>query len=709
MTDHRVQPLKPTKHVISAGHCRHLGATIEEDGVNFAVWCPDAKVMELLLFKAPEDGDPEVVTLESDIFRSSYYWHVKVLGVRAGQIYAWRVRERIASKLSGSESSVPGFALIDPYSPRVVFPEGYRRYQDPDSPQSLKTCAKSAVIDIDDYEWGLDIRPGISLRKTIIYEMHVRGFTASPSSGLDERERGTYRGLIEKIPYLVELGITAVELLPVYQFDVHDARPGMKNYWGYSPMSFFAPHESYSSDRSLMGPLNEFRDMVRALHRNNIEVILDVVYNHTSEGGEGGPIYCFKGYDRNGYYIRDKNGDYTNYSGCGNTFNGNSPVVRALIQDSLIFWKDKMHVDGFRFDLAAILARDQDGNPLSVSPTLLDIDANHHLADAKIIAEPWDAGGLYALGRISGSKWREWNGRFRDDVRRFMRGDNGVVKDFVNRIIGSPDIYNERMVDPQKSLNFITCHDGFTLRDLVTYSHKRNEANGENSRDGTDENYSANYGVEGETDDPHIRKLRLRQCKNFMALTLMSLGTAMICMGDEVLRTQNGNNNAYCQDNDTSYFDWDYESDPDALEMLKFTKDIIRMRDPSPAANIRRVSFNPQATFLARALREWRLQWHGVKPFQPDWSDESHSIGMLVYSSAFGLYAYVFVNAWWQDLTVELPPSPAGVRNPWFRIINTFEPADSEPEHIFGDRRFHAGDILRIPPRTVMLFISPNV
>ena len=706
MTDHIANG---PKHVISAGHCRHMGATIENDGVNFAVWCPDARVMELLLFSAPDDGNPEVITLESDLFRSSYYWHVKVLDARAGQIYAWRVRERAASKLSGVASSIPGYALIDPYSPRVVFPESYRRFQDPDSELSLKTCAKSAVVDIDDYEWGLDIRPGISLRKTIIYEMHVRGFTASQGSGLEEGVRGTYRGLIEKIPYLVELGITAVELLPVYQFDVHDARPGMKNYWGYSPMSFFAPHESYSSDRSLMGPLNEFRDMVRALHRNNIEVILDVVYNHTSEGDEGGPIYCFKGYDQNSYYIREQDGKYANYSGCGNTFNGNSPVVRALIQDSLIFWKDKMHVDGFRFDLAAILARDQDGNPLSLSPTLLDIDANHHLADAKIIAEPWDAGGLYALGRISGSKWREWNGRFRDDVRRFMRGDNGTVKDFVNRIIGSPDIYNERTVDPQKSLNFITCHDGFTLRDLVTYTRKHNEANGEDSRDGTDENFSANYGIEGETRDPHIRSLRLRQCKNFMALTLLSLGTAMICMGDEVLRTQNGNNNAYCQDNDTSYFDWSYENDPDAVEMLRFTKGVIRMRDPAPAANLRRVSFSPQVNFLSKALRDWRLQWHGVKPFQPDWSDQSHSIGMLVYSAAYGLYAYVFVNAWWEDLTAELPPSPAGVRNPWFRIIDTSRSSDPEPEHLFGDHRFHAGDIFRAPSRTVMLFISPNV
>jgi glycogen operon protein len=701
MTDHTAAP----RHVISAGHCRHLGATLEEDGVNFAIWCPRARSIELLLFAYPEDPDPEIITVESELFRSSYYWHVKVLAVKAGQIYAWRVREYI-----GDDGPAPHKRplLIDPYSARVVFPKGYLRYQGDDEEENFRTCAKSAVIDMTTYDWGLDIRPGISLRKTVIYELHVKGFTASKTSGLSDELRGTYRGLIEKIPYLTALGITAVELLPVYQFDVHDARPGMTNYWGYSPMSFFAVHEQYSSDRSLMGPIDEFRDMVKALHRANIEVILDVVYNHTSEGGEDGPVYCFKGYDQSGYYILNKDGSFANYSGCGNTFKGSAPVVRELIQDSLIFWKDKMHVDGFRFDLAAILARGEDGEPLASSPTLLDIDANHHLADAKLIAEPWDAGGLYALGRISGSKWREWNGRFRDDVRCFMRGDNGFVKKFINRVLGSPDIYNERMVDPRKSLNFITCHDGFTLWDLVSYSHKRNDANGEHSRDGTDDNCSGNYGVEGETADPEINAVRLRQAKNFMAIALLSMGTPMLLMGDEVLRTQKGNNNAYCQDNDLSYFNWDFEKSPLASEMLAFTRLVIRLRDPVRNAAQASRRARPMPRFLDRALRNWRMQWHGVRPFQPDWSDESHSIGLLAYSEDAGVYFYGFVNAWWQDLEVELPPSPAGVRNPWFKIIDTAVTGKGHPGAVFRGERFRAGDLLKVPARSMAAFVSPN-
>ncbi len=695
-------------HVISAGHSRHLGPNIESDGVNFCIWSPGAKSVELLLFKHSADDEPEVIVLESNIFRSNYYWHVKVLGIEAGQIYAWRVRESQASA-GERDSVVVGAVLIDPYSRRVVYPEHFERYQKLEDPKfTFRTCAKSAVIDIDDYDWGVDISPGISMRKSVVYEMHVKGFTASETSGLAENIRGTYRGLIKKIPYLVELGITAVELLPVYQFDEQDAKPGHPNYWGYSPVSFFAPHEQYSSDKSLYGPLNEFRDMVRALHRNNIEVILDVVYNHTSEGDEHGPCYCFKGYDTDSYYILDEEGRYTNYTGCGNTFNGNSPVVRALILDSLTFWKDKMHVDGFRFDLAAILARDQHGTPLALSPTLLDIDTNHHLADTKLIAEPWDAGGLYALGKISGSRWREWNGRYRDDVRCFMRGDCGLVNNFVNRMLGSPDIYNEHKVDSQKSLNFITCHDGFTLWDLVSYTQKRNEENGENSMDGCNCNFSANYGIEGETDDIEVNAIRLRQCKNFMMLTMMSFGVPMILMGDEVLRTQRGNNNAYCQDNDISYFNWDSLNDPKCAEMLEFTKATVKMRRMSFAGTQRYASHG--TLMLNRALRNSSLQWHGVKPFQPDWSDQSHSVGMLLFSQPSGYYIYIFVNAWWDDLVIELPPSPAGSQNPWYKIVDTAAKSGDIPSltNTVNMKKSSAGDLLRVKARSVIMFISPN-
>lgn len=689
------------KYVISSGHCRVLGSTIEKDGVNFAVWCPAASSIELLLFKHLEDDDPDIVTLDAAIFKSVYYWHVHVKGLKAGQIYAWRVKSAVRAYKSAQNHVETGKVLLDPYARRVLFPKCYRRFQNADERTNLRCAAKSVVIDMTDYDWGLDTSPRHALNKTVIYEMHVKGFTADPSSGVAPDIRGTYRGLIEKIPYLVDLGVTAVELLPVFQFDTEDALPGKKNYWGYSPMAFFAPHEAYSSDKSVMGPINEFRDMVRELHKNGLEVILDVVYNHTSEGDQNGPTYCFKGFDKQNYYIMDAMGHYGNYSGCGNTFNGTKSVVRNLILESLIFWVEQMHVDGFRFDLASILARDGSGMPIANSPTLLDIDTNLRLADTKIIAEPWDAGGLYQLGYIAGSKWREWNGQFRDDVRSFMRGDAGSIKRFVERIIGSPDIYNEREVDPQKSINFITCHDGFTLWDLVTYADKHNEANGENGRDGSNSNWSANYGYEGESDDESLNNLRLRQAKNMIALTVLSMGTPMILMGDEILRTQKGNNNAYCQDNELSWMNWNLNARQ--KEMLRFTKAIIRRRTFRSRADNRL----RHTRMLDSVLRSTKLQWHGVLPFQPDWSDNSHSIGVLVYWGTYSIYAYVFVNAYWEDLSIELPPPPKGVRKSWYPVVDTSRnPPQDAVMSAFNYRRYMAGDKVKVKARSIIMLVS---
>ncbi len=688
----------PGHHVISTGHCRQLGATVEKDGVNFAVWCPKAIVIELLLFKTVDDDDPEVISLKSGIFKSIYYWHVKVRHIGNGQIYAWRIR-RASKDQNGFSGVTLNRVLLDPYSRRVLFPDNYQRFQGDDDKMNLRCAAKSVVIDMDNYNWGLDIHPCHPLTRTIIYEMHVRGFTAHPSSGLDDSVRGTYRGLIEKIPYLKKLGITAVELLPVYQFDTQDALPGHANYWGYSPMSFFAVHEHYSSDRSILGPINEFRDMVRALHKNGIEVILDVVYNHTSEGDQNGPCYCYKGFDAPGYYILNEDGTYANYSGCGNTFNGTKPVARNMILDSLVFGKEQMHVDGCRFDLASILARDTHGVPLSDSPTLLDIDANPHLADTKLIAEPWDAGGLYQLGSVAGSKWREWNGRFRDDVRAFMRGDNGVIKQFILRLLGSPDIYDEHEVDPQKSINFITCHDGFTMWDMVTYAEKHNEDNGEHGRDGNNCNYSANYGYEGEIDDPRLNSLRLRQVKNFMVLSLLSMGTPMLMMGDEVLRTQRGNNNAYCQDNEISWLNWNFT--PMQQEMLDFTCRIIKTK---LSGRLRTKTRDTEV--LNKALRNQKLQWHGVAPFRPDWSDQSHSVGMLVYLGEYGLYAYIFVNAYWDDLTIELPPQPVSVHRSWYKFVDTSKHDLDETVNFTNLTQYHPGEHIQVTSRSVVVFTS---
>ena len=416
---------------------------------------------------------------------------------------------------------------------------------------------KSVVTDPQAYDWEGDLPLKRPWSRTIIYEMHVRGFTAHPSSGLADSKRGTYAGLVQKIPYLQQLGITAVELLPVFQFDPQDAPQGRTNYWGYSPVSFFAPHQAYSSRQEPLGAVDEFRDMVKALHRAGIEVILDVVFNHTAEDGHDGPTQCFRGLDNATYYLLEEDrSQYPNFTGTGNTLNANHPVVRRMIVDSLRYWVEEMHVDGFRFDLASILARDSSGAVMPNPPVLWDIESDPALAGTKMIAEAWDAAGLYQVGNFVGDSWKEWNDRFRDDIRDFFRGVNDSVGRAADRLLGSPSIYGRKERELEESINFVACHDGFTLNDVVSYDHKHNEENGEDNRDGSAENRSWNCGLEGPTDDPVIERLRNRQVKNFLTALMLSGGVPMFVMGDEVRRSQRGNNNPYCQDNETSWFDW---------------------------------------------------------------------------------------------------------------------------------------------------------
>ncbi|MCP3291636.1 alpha-amylase family glycosyl hydrolase, partial [Aeromonas hydrophila] len=407
---------------ISAGHCRQLGATPEHDGVNFAIWARLASRVELLLFTSADDATPEVIPLSPRLNRTAYYWHIHIEGIELGQRYAYRIqgpwRPYYGTRFDADK------VLLDPYGRSIELGANYDRWAAARPGSNLAECAKNRVVDTRHYDWEGDKLPAHSLSRSVIYELHLGGFTKSPSSGVDPALRGTYLGLIEKIPYLQSLGVTAVELLPVFQFDPQDSPRGLSNYWGYSPMSFFAPHAQYASAED---PLTEFRDMVKALHRANIEVILDVVYNHTAEGGDDGPTFSFRGIDNEAYYILDANQKDTNYSGCGNTFNGAHPVVLRMIMDSLHFWRQEMHVDGFRFDLAAILSRDESGQPQANAPTLRTIDTDPRIADIKLIAEAWDAGGLYQVGSLAGARWREWNGQFRDDVRRFLRGDDNAV------------------------------------------------------------------------------------------------------------------------------------------------------------------------------------------------------------------------------------------------------------------------------------------
>ncbi len=479
-------------------------ATVVPGGVNFSVFSRSASGVELLFFDREDEPQPaRIITIDPATNRTYHYWHAFVEGVKPGQLYGYRVQGPF-DPASGMRFD-PAKVLLDPYGRGVVVPRNYSREAACREGDNCATAMKSVVIDPHAYDWEGDTPLQRPASQTIIYEMHVRGFTRHPSSGLSERTRGTYAGLIEKIPYLLELGITAVELLPVFQFDAQDAPPGRVNYWGYAPISFFAPHQGYSSREGPLGPLNEFRDMVKALHRAGIEVILDVVFNHTAEGDHEGPTLSFRGLENTAYYILDKDRSrYANYSGTGNTLNGNNPIVRRMIIDSLRYWVEEMHVDGFRFDLASILDRDESGNLLPNPPVLWDIDSEPALAATKLIAEAWDAAGLYQVGSFIGDSWREWNGRFRDDVRSFFRGDDGFVPALADRLLGSPQIYGHKEREAEASVNFVTCHDGFTLNDLVTYNQKHNEANGENNRDGANDNRSYNWGVEGPTDDPAV-------------------------------------------------------------------------------------------------------------------------------------------------------------------------------------------------------------
>src|SRR5580692_471973 len=555
--DHAINSPDPPGSATAASKSRGspLGSTIRDGGVNFSIFSRAASCMDLLLFDHEDDSRPERVIPIDPTHRTYHYWHVFVPGVQPGQIYGYRVHgpHDPANGMRFDSSKV----LLDPYARGVVVPKDYSREAAKQEGGNTATAMKSVVVDPSSYDWEGDAPLRRPSSQTIIYEMHLRGFTCDPSSGVSEKIRGTYAGLIEKIPYLQQLGITAVELLPVFQFDAQDCPLGHVNYWGYAPVSFFAPHQAYSSRQDRLGPVDEFRDMVKALHRAGIEVILDVVFNHTAEGDHCGPTFSFRGLDNSTYYILEQDRSrYANYSGTGNSLNANNSIVRRMIVDSLHYWVEEMHVDGFRFDLASILARDESGNLMPSPPVLWDIDSDPALAGTKLIAEAWDAAGLYQVGSFIGDSWREWNGRFRDDIRSFFRGDDRTVGNLADRLLGSPQIYGHKKREAEESVNFVTCHDGFTLNDLVSYNQKHNEANGEGNRDGGNDNRSWNCGVEGPTDDPAIEELRNRQVKNFLTVTLLSFGMPMITMGDEVRRTQHGNNNAYCHNDESVWFDW---------------------------------------------------------------------------------------------------------------------------------------------------------
>lgn len=696
------------------GQTSPLGATVYEDGVNFCLFSKHAEGAELLLFDEPTAPAPSrVIALNPKLNKTFFYWHLFVEGLGAGQVYAYRVKGPWAPERGHRFD--PQKALLDPYAKAIVGAEIYNRQAAMAPGDNCAQALRGVVVDTNPYhyDWEGDRPLRTPYAASIIYELHVGGFTKHPNSGLAPDKRGTFAGLIEKIPYFQDLGITAVELLPVHYFDPEDAQPGLTNYWGYSTIGFFAPHSAYSSRQDPTGAVDEFRDLVKALHKAGIEVILDVVFNHTAEGNEKGPTLSFRGIDNQTYYIlEDDQIHYKNYSGCGNSVKANHPVVGGLILDCLRYWVSVMHVDGFRFDLASVLARDINGAPIhgaemEMANIIWAIESDPILAGTKLIAEAWDAAGLYSVGKfVELADWfAEWNGPYRDDVRRFVRGDQNAVVQLANRILGSPDIYHRQDTDINRSINFVTCHDGFTLNDLVSYNQKHNEANGENNRDGSNDNFSWNCGAEGETDDPEINRLRLRQIKNFLTILFFSQGTPMLLMGDPVRRTQKGNNNAYCQDNELGWFDWAEEERH--CDETHFLRGVIRLTQSLQifqeervldivALKLPRLPFTPpvlsealileapvdtaklQYLYLEALRRHLRpcLIWHGVRLAQPDWGYHSHSLAFSLYEPQAQEYLYVALNAYRETLEFEIPPLPQGWR--WRRLVDTSLPTPED-------------------------------
>ena len=667
-----------TSHTLSPGRFYPLGATLTPEGVNFALYSQHAQQVFLLLFDEA-DGDPiDIIELRH---RTRFIWHAFVHGVRAGQLYAYKVKGEFnpAYGLRFNEKKL----LIDPYckaltgkfSNRDNLLLGYDPMADgkdltKDVRDNTRIVPKSIVID-DAFDWQGDVPPEIPPEELIIYEVHVKGFTAHPSSGV--ARPGTYAGFIEKIPYLKDLGINAVELLPTQEYYVEDflLAKGLTNYWGYNTIGFFAPESSYGTGAYPGSQVNEFKTMVRELHKAGIEVILDVVYNHTGEGNELGPTLCFKGVDNPTYYAltgtpHEPFRYYMNYTGCGNSMNLSNTAAIRFVMDSLRYWVQVMHVDGFRFDLASVLGR-EDGF-FQRSASFFDaISQDPVLSRVKLIAEPWDIG-TYEVGNFP-VDWSEWNGRFRDTMRKFGKGDGGQVRDLGWRLTGSADLYKDDGRSAYNSVNFVTCHDGFTLNDLVSYNNKLNQVNLENNNDGTNDNNSWNCGVEGETDDPEVRGLRRRLVKNFFCYLLFSSGTPMILGGDEFLKTQQGNNNAYCQDNQLNWFNWDLVAKN--ADIHAFVRKVIALEKKFRALRRRKVALRQDLD----AYNAADITWYSCDLGHPAWDDpELRTLCCRLDSTegesgVGGSSLFLIMNGDWRAQTTQLPPPADGKR--WYRVIDT--------------------------------------
>ena len=662
----------------------------EEQAFNFAVHAEHAESVTLLFYGSTDLVSP-LLTYHFDFLRnkSGRIWHcrIPISEIAACQYYGYSVSGQAISHL---QSFDPQKVLLDPYAKCVFFPPGFdRELAMREGPNASRAPLGALTGHRPSFDWEGAPSPHHE-SDAIIYELHVKGFTKNPNSGVDPSRAGTYAGLVEKIPYLKELGITVVELMPIFQRDPHEG-----DYWGYMPLNFFAPHAQYASSRDDDGQHLEFRSMVKAFHQAGIGVVLDVVYNHTCEGDHRGPIYSFKGFDRSGYYMMssDPANPYANYSGTGNTLNFGQAHVRKMVMDSLRYWKKEMRIDGFRFDLASVFSRNGDGSlNWGDAPIFSEIAADPELGRLRLIAEPWDTG-AYQLGSgFPGVTWLQWNGRFRDDVRRFVKGDAGMVPDLMRRIYGSDDLFPDSRATAYhayQSVNYVTAHDGFTLYDLVSYNHKRNWPNGHNNQDGMDDNYSWNCGHEGDEAAPaDVLALRRKQVKNFCCLLMLSNGTPMFRAGDEFLNTQFGNNNPYNQDNETGWLDWSHL--PANRDIFRFFKSMIAFRKNHPA--------------LSRS-RFWRedVVWYGTGS-TVDLSPDSHSLAFCLNGRSQGDDdIYVMINGYWEDLEFQVQD---GAPQEWTRIVDTSLPSPSD----FSDsgQRLTKSSYL-VAPRSVVVLLRPRM
>jgi isoamylase len=708
---------------VSTGKPLPFGANVNDRGVQFAAFSRHATAVSLLLFASPQDAVPlREIPLDPALHRTGDVWHAQVDGIGPGALYLYRVdgpyQPRKGHRFNRHK------LLLDPYVKAVTGNFTWNladaRGYDPSSPDgdlSFSTTSDvsgmpKGIVLSDDFDWQGDRPLNLPLRTSVIYETHVRGLTMGHGAGV--KHPGTYRGVVEKIPYFRGLGITAVELLPVQEFDeLEVARDNpvtgerLQNYWGYSTISFFAPKGRYSSAGSLGEQVTEFKEMVRELHKAGIEVILDIVFNHTAEGDETGPTFCFRGWDNSIYYILDEDRRlYRNYSGCGNTLNCNHPIVRSLIEDCLRYWVMEMHVDGFRFDLGSVLGRDTSGKLMENPPILERIAEEPILRHTKIIAEAWDAAGAYQVGWFPGGRWAEWNDRFRDDVRRFWRGDEGMVRHLATRVAGSSDLFLRDGRKPFHSINFVTSHDGFTLNDLVSYAAKHNEENGEGNRDGWDYNLSSNWGVEGESGDPAVEGIRNRLAKNFLATLFLSQGTPMLLGGDEFRRTQRGNNNPFCHNNAISWYDWG--SAKHHAGVLRFCREIIGFRRRHRA--FQRPEFYSGKDGDHNTIPD--ISWYAPGGGPPDWEGTRNVLALRIDGGRAEIKAdvddndfFIAMNASGEDVPFVLPATPrAGGR--WKLAMDTSRPS---PRDILdpGSEQSVPQDSYTVSARSLAVFLSP--